>query len=284
MKTGFGFKAVLLLLMLTIAFVMCASLADIKLKGNPEFVQSARLFNILHPIVNSTAGSQIISIEDAATSTVYKSELSWSSETEREGYIQNFRRRHGESVILDDFLTHSSVEPVNTSEMKKGDVAKIRDYNYHRIELSNPIDSLEYVILGQILFLREITKESSRSTFESTDIQFPVEFRIYEKGKDAGQAVIRDPFLTPGVALEVEVEIHDNTYHVEFQEQFNKRKVSVEKDSVLLAFFDLKPAAFVSTKMKGTVMVKPDLARDTVADVFTSYLVTVVMRGAMRRM
>jgi len=284
MNRGYRFQGALLMLTCILVFVMCASLSDIKLKDNPGFTRNARTFSILHPIINSSASSQIVNIEDAATATAYEAGIAWNSEIEREGYVQSFRHRHGDSKILDDFFTHSTVDHINTSEMKKGDVARIRDYNYHRIEMSNPIDSAEYVILGQIQFFREITKESASSTFETTDIEFPIEFWIYQQGKDAGRALLKDPFRNSRVSLAVEIQLEDKTYHVEFQEQFNKRKVSVEIDSMLVAFFDLKPASFVSTKMKGSVMVSPDLSQDKVADVFSSYMLTVLMRAAMRRM
>ena len=136
-------------------------------------------------------------------------------------------------------------------------------------------------MVGQLNFTKEIKKESKKSTFESSSISFPVEFWIYEDGKEVGKSEINKS-TSNFYSLKIDLTLNDKLYNLEYQEQFNKRKVSVEKDGNMLAFYDLKPAAFVSTKKKGTVYIAPGLSKDIRADIFASYIICDAMAGALR--
>ena len=166
MKKRKDFIGILLLFIVALFFFMCTSLSEIKLK------------------------TQTFTIEEVKTETGYEADVAWSTETQRESYVESYRKRHEQTSALDIFFSKSVSDPVSTSDMKKGDVAKIRDYIFHRIELYNPINNQDYVILGQVQLYRKITKESSRSTFESTSIHYPVEFWIFREGRDIGKVVV----------------------------------------------------------------------------------------------
>ena len=53
---------------------------------------------------------------------------------------------------------------------------------------------------------------------------------------------------------------------------FNKVTVSFEGDSGLVALFGLKPKSFITTKMKGDVLIKRDLSENIKSDIFSIYL------------
>ena len=83
-------------------------------------------------------------------------------------------------------------------------------------------------------------------------------------------------------ALKMNLTINNRLLNLEYQEQFNKRKVSLEYEDEMVAFFDLKPASFISTKKKGSAFISSGLSNDFIADIFTSYIISDVMAGALR--
>ena len=278
-------KDFLLFLCLMINLVSCASLSEQMLKNNPEFVNNAHQYHILHPIVHSSVKSFNFTIENDQIQKNIQTEVRWSKDTERESYIESFNNEPQNRSILDIFFAgHADESDPDIHDMKKGDMARIKEIIYHRVEISNPIGNNDYVILGGIEFYREKKQESENTTYETTQIIYPIEFRIFEEGKDVGKVEISRDKQLNSPFLHIDIFIHDKLFKIQFEEQFNKRKVSVELDNDLIAFFDLKPASFISTKMKGKAMIKPDLSQDLVADIFTSYILSTIARGSIKQM
>jgi len=289
MKTTNLFRIFLLLFIPVVYLTSCTSLSEMKLKDNPDFMQTADKYNIIHPLTSpstetvfsKTAKTQTFTIEDAQAKDVYPLKVQWLKETNSSGHIENYNRRTKSFNILDIFFKRRPYHKpyTGTRDMKKGEVANVRDFVFHQIDINNPIDNKFYEVVGQVNFFRKIEKETNRSTFETTNKSYPIEFLIFENGEEVGKSVIdRQASYS---SLKIDITLNNKALNVEYQEQFNKRKVSVEYEGELLAFFDLKPAAFISTKKKGGAYVKPNLSKDFIADIFTSYVISDMMVGAL---
>ena len=290
MKTNY-IRIFSLFFILVIYLTSCTSLSKIKFADNPDFMKAADKYEILHPLISpstetifsKTAKTQIFTIEDVHTKNVYPIKVQWLKETNSIGHIENYNRRTKAFNILDIFFGGDEYPKryTSTRDMAKGDVAKIRDIVLHQIDIQNPFDNKFYEVVGQVNFFRTIEKETKKTTFETTNISFPIEFWIYENGKEVGKSEINRPSLS-SLALKINITINDKLLNLEYQEQFNKRKVSLEKDGELVAFFDLKPAAFISTKKKGNAFIAPGLSNDFIADIFASYIISDAMVGALK--
>ena len=291
MKTNNLFRIALLLFVSLVYLSSCASLSKVKLTDNPAFMNAAEKYEIIHPLTSPStetifqkqAKTQIFTIEDVETKNVYPIEVQWLKETNSRGHIENYNRRTKSFNILDIFFGGDKHPKryTSTRDMVKGDVAKIQEFVFHQIDIKNPIDNKFYEVVGQVNFFKKIKKETEKSTYETTNISFPVEFWIYENGKEVGKCEINRS-NTFSLLPKINLTINDNVLDLEYQEQFNKRKVSIEKDGELVAFFDLKPAAFISTKKKGNALIAPGLSDDFIADVFTSYIISDAMVGALK--
>ena len=289
MKTTNFLRIFLLLFILIVYITSCTSLSEMKLQDNPDFMQAADKYNIIHPLTSpstetvfsKTAKTQTFTIENALEKNVYPIKVQWLKETNSSGHIENYNKRTKHFNILDLFFNRRTYPKpyTGTHDMKKGEVANIRDFVLHQIDINNPINDKFYQVVGQVNFFRKIEKETNKSTFETTNISYPIEFLIFEKGEEVGKCVINKP--TSYSSLKINITFNNNDLNVEYEEQFNKRKVSVEYEGELLAYFDLKPAAFISTKKKGSAYVKPNLSQNLIADIFTSYVISDIMAGAL---
>ena len=262
-------RVLLLLFVFIFSMFSCSSLLEIKLKDNPDFVKNAHQYLITHPITYASNKTYVFIIEDVQTKDVFHTEVQWSEETQGEGYIKT----------LDDESTYKTILDIFKKEMDKGDR---RDFVVHTIDFFNPIDHKNYEVLGLVSFFRQTEKESYRTTFQTTTKSFPVEFWIFEQGKDVGKVEMHDPRLSSSSTIKIDIFIHDKLLHIEFEEQLNKRKVSFEYENQLVAFFDLKPAAFISTKKKGNVLIRSGLSKNFIADIFSSYILTDIISGTIR--
>lgn len=285
-------SGIIVLFLISIVYLTsCTSLTKIKLKDNPDFMKYADKYHIIHPltspstetIFSKTAKTQIFTVEDIRTKDVFPIKVQWLKETNSTGHIENYNRRTKSFNILDIFFGGDEYPKryTSTRDMVKGDVAKINDFVLHQIDIQNPVDNKFYEVVGQVNFFRTIEKESDKTTFETTDISFPIEFWIYENGKEVGKSEIVKS-TSNYYALKIDLTINDNVFDLEYQEQFNQRKVSLEKDGELVAFFELKPASFISTKKKGNTFIAPGLSNDFIADIFTSYIISDAMVGALK--
>jgi hypothetical protein len=284
MKNVNQFRTIPLLLAIVLHMISCTStnivfLTELKLKDNPDFIKNAHEYIIEHPITSASTRNiwghtpkiQTFVIEDIQTKDDYQIKTQWVKETERRLYAEN-------SFITSNYRTYVEFMNIkrqrftNISDIEEDDIGRGRDFILHKIDISNPVDNNDYEIFGEITF------------FEKKTMGLPVEFWIFEQNKNVGMVKIDDPFDSSYPALKVDISIHDKLFKVEFEENFiqHKRKVSVEYEDQLVAFFDLKLAAFISTKMKGNILIKPGLAKDFLADIFSSYLMAAIIRRAIK--
>ena len=262
-----------------------------KLKDNPNFLVESNKYLIIHPLTTPSAKTifsnspkiQTFTIEDVQTNDSLQINMQWLKETNSRGYIDSFNKKKKSLNILDIFFnTENDRKPfTNTYEMEKGDVAEIKDFVLHQIDIHNFIDNTFYEVVGQVYFFRTIEKESERSTFETTTTRFPIEFWIFKNEHEVGNIRVDQPSVS-SQSLRIYISLNDRLLNLEFEEHFNKRKVSIEYENQLVAFFDLKPAAFISTKKKGDAFIKQDVSEDFVADIFTSYILSDIMEGVLR--
>ncbi len=165
--------------------------------------------------------------------------------------------------------------------MEQGDVASIRDIVYHRVEILNANENIDYLVLGQVVFDRKINKQTEATTIETTNIIYPIEFWIFDEGKEIGQLTINKRIKLFTSALYIDIIIHDKLLNFEFKEQLNKRKVSVVYNDQQIAFFELKPASFISTSQKGNVQVKAGITPEFTNDIFTSYILADIVWNSL---
>jgi hypothetical protein len=276
-----------IIIILSLAF--CTSLSEIKFEENPDFVNNALEYKMIHPLITasektllSSGKTRTFTVEDVQSKSVYEIEVLWLKETGREGYITSLKDKSKHIGTNDTFIKR--FDDLSTTdilvEMKEGDEARIKDYVNHRVEISNPLDSSDYIILGQVEFFTHIVKESDKTSFHKEEISFPIELGIYEEGIDVGKVILGESRDSDDLIVIIDIYLHDRFYKVEFQELLNKRKVSVEVDDELIAFFDLKPASFITTKLKGNALIKAGMSSEITADIFSAYILTaIVLRG-----
>lgn len=285
------FRLGVLVVIVAFIFISCASLSDLKLKENPDFMRDSHRYSVIHPLTKPSLNTvfkksskpQTFIFKNVQSKDDYHFKVHWAKETLSKTTRSNDNERTMYTGIFKHFLNHiKHTDHVDIHDMEEGDVARIKDYVVHRIDITNSVDSTDYVILGELSFFRKIEKDSENTTFESTNLIYPVEFFIFEKGKDVGKTVIKRSSLSSSPFLTMDILIQNNLLKVDFQEQFNKRKVSMESKEQLIAFFDLKPASFISTKLKGEVMIKSNLSENEITRIFTSYIITDILQKAIR--
>jgi hypothetical protein len=257
-----------LFLTTVLCLTYCTSSLEMKLNENPDFVKDAHKYIVTHPFHTRASNKpQTFIIEDVQTEDVYQTEVQWSTETKYDSYMDSFIKNTERKRITD------------TSDVEEGDVAEVRNFVTHKIIIPNPIDNKNYEVSGKVIFFSNTVEESN---YEITILRFPIEFHIFEKDNEVGQIKIdKDWDINIAKYFNITISLNDRLLNLKFYQLFNKRKVSIEYEDQLVAFFDLKPAAFISTKIKGDALIKNGLSSDFLADLLFSYILTDIFIGAI---
>lgn len=243
----------------------CSSLMKGMLQNDPDFKKNADKYLISHPVgihpsskalIKIPSKPPIFIIEDGRTNDIYEMKVKWLKDTKKDGYIDK-------------------------PNMKKGDVARERDFNAHKIFISNPIDDKNYEIIGTTATFRSLKKLSGKSTVGTSTMSYPIKFSIFEQGKDVGKIIVYGPSFPPQ-PQKIDVSIHDRLVSIKYQVIFSKSKFAFEFENELIAFFDIKPAKFITTKMKVNAYIKSGLTKDFIADIFTLYIIADIMIGVQK--
>jgi len=235
--------------LLILIFASCSSLKESALKGNPDFAANAEKYLITSPIPSTTSKRQIYELEDSQTGTVYAVEVK---------------------------VQEPGTRDERESPAVPGDVILTKEFEGHRLFINNAMDKKSYEIIGKTSLVRATEKLSAKVTEETTMINYPIEFWIFEDGKDVGKLVVLRPSLT---AQRMEIALHERRMELEFQDQFNKHYYSFKSGGELIAFIEMKPKGFVATSMKGEASLKPGLSPDQKSDLFACFVVAgIVMK------
>lgn len=241
---------VLLCSFISVHLISCTSLKELKFANHPDFEKNAEKYLVTSPLTRPSSKPHAFIFEDTQTNDVYEIVVQWSQETSRKGKMDE-------------------------ESLASGSVAFEEDFDAHRVFISNPIDNRDYEVIGKTTISRSLKKHTEKLTEETTVIAYPIEFWIFDGGREVGRIVMPEPSSLTTVAIDVF--IHDRRAKLEFQ-QFNARYISLQYEDDLIAFFELKPEKVFNYKnFKGSVLLKPELSNDFVADVFTAYIVAEIM-------
>jgi hypothetical protein len=179
--------------------------------------------------------------------------------------------------------SHTDISIIEKEEIDGGYKTKTKEFTSHKFYISNPVDSSEYEVVGKTTYYRTKEEEEDKSS-EMGDFVYPIDFWIFEDGKDVGKITLAEVGIsdTRAVRIPAGITFHDKNYNVEYQNMFNKISVTFEDESGLIALIGLKPKSFVTTKMKGEILIKQGLSRNLQSDIFTIYMVVEAMLGKKR--
>ncbi|MBN1999316.1 hypothetical protein JW935_17285 [candidate division KSB1 bacterium] len=91
MKNRYIFPVFLLLIVAVIFFFFCASAVELKLKKNPDFVQSARKFFATFPIQDPYSYTSCAFIlKDEQTENAQNFNVEWSTQTKHESLMGSY--------------------------------------------------------------------------------------------------------------------------------------------------------------------------------------------------
>lgn len=233
-------------LLILVSLISCTSLKEMKFKDHPGFEQNAEKYLVTSPVMKPSSKTHTFVFEDTQTNDVYEIMVRWSRESSRKGHIDE-------------------------RDLGKGGVAAEEDFDAHKVLISNPIDDRNYEVVGKTSKSRSLRKHSEDVTEETTVTHYPIEFLIFEQGKDVGKVAM------PGASLKMDVLLHDKKFLFELR-AFVAYEYSFEYEDTLVAFFELKPEKVFNYKnFKGHVLLKPGLSNDFIADIFTSYIVAEII-------
>lgn len=232
--------------------------SKVQLKTSPDFAQDARLYHLKHPIMKPyfTVGyhqgseTKTVLVEDAETGRSYEIAMHFLPDPQEQDFDYAYDVETGEFVNADDVAVR-------------------------RIIISNPADSSEYVIAGKV----NVYKEYENETYSS--IRYPIELNISQENETVGYILIRKEADWDSAATAVEFTIHDRIYELNFQEILNKRKVTVKENGQLMAFFDLKPAAFISTSFKGDALIRSGTTNNLTSELFMTYVISCILNKSL---
>ncbi len=258
MKNIFRFCAMLLVSYLALNF--CTSLKDVTLKEHPGFEQNAAKFVMICPI-RPTEGNNTYTLEDPAT-----------------------KQLHEMQVVIK--TTATDVQVIDEEQDEKIKTTQTKESTSHVFHVSNPVDSSVYKIAGKTTYYRTKEKEE-QSSYESGEYVYPIVFTIYQEDMDVGNITLKQ--VTNAVNIDIikiplDISLHKRDFHVDYQNMFNKTTATFENDKGLVALFGLKPKSFVSTKLKGDILIDRSLSQEEQADIFSMYLVVVGFLAKTRGM
>jgi hypothetical protein len=244
-------RAIILTSLILIIYFMlnaCSNLKEAKLQDYPDFEMNAEKYVINGPF-SPTFGMNTYTVENQAMNKVYKIKLKLKGTSTKTNVIDK--------------------------EKKKGVlITTAQEISSNVFHVFNFKDSSEYEVGGELISHRT-TEEKGKSSYETSDIISAIEFDISEKDSNVGKISIV-PSMSDGqvMVIPIEVKLHENEYYIEYQNMFNKVIISFEKDLRLIALFALKPASsFITTKLKGDILIEQALPEDIKSDIFTIYLI-----------
>ena len=236
-----------LLLVFFLMLNSCSSLREAKLKENPDFEKNAEKFVITSPI-SPVASSNKYILEDQTLNKVYELEID-----------------------MED--SHTDISVIEEEEIEGGYKTKTHEFTSHKFYILNPVDSSEYEVVGKTTYFRT-KEEEEKESFEIGKFVYPIDFWVFEDGKDIGKITLNEPGISDQQVNRIPTEItfHNKDYNVEYQSMFNKVSVSFDDESGLIALIGLKPKSTITTKMKGEILIKRGLSEELKSDIFTLYL------------
>ncbi|MCK6618938.1 MAG: hypothetical protein HUU32_04730 [Calditrichaceae bacterium] len=251
MKT-MNFMISLLSLIFLGQILSCSSLKKAKLSENPEFEKNAEKFVITSPLSHSPSQSNKFIIEDVSADTVFEIET------------------HSERPESD----RNTIEGKTTEEGYK---VKSKEFTSYKFYIAKPFYESHYEVIGKATRFRTEEDKGDRGT-ESTQLAYPLEFWIFEEGKDVGKITVSEPNLN--LTGDIAASIHGKHLNLKYQaDMFNKTSVSFEDEQGLLAFFHSKSSGFISTKQKGEFLIKHDLPEELKLDILATYMIVETIMG-----
>ena len=236
----------LLLFIVCIILYSCGSIRDTILQNYPDFEIQADKFEITGPF-SPFFGINEYSVKNLELNKVHEMQLKLGTSSTKINKL--------------DEENESGIHITKTEEITSH-VFYVYDY----------IDSSVFRVEGELTYHRT-KEEKGKSSYETRDIISLIEFQILEDDKNIGKiSVLTSMSGYRDMVLPFEVLLHDNDYHIEYQNRFNKITVSLEKDFKLIALFGLKPKSFVTTRMIGDILIEKDLSEDTKSDIFSIFL------------
>jgi len=226
--------------------VSCTSLKDKVLKENPDFKKSADKFILTTPIkVNSSSSNKFV-IEDISSNITYEVE-----------------------VDVEDPLTEVDV----MENYQNGDkqISKTKEFTALKFFVQNPFNDIEYEVIGKVTRFKTIEEEEKES-FESGDLNYPIEFWIFKDARDAGKITVYEPTLS--LSQKIYISFNDNQVEVEYQNMLNKKTFLFNDDKGLIALIGLKPKGTVATRMTGDFLIKKGISENFRSDIISMYLMS----------
>ncbi len=231
-------------LFLSVFFLSCTSLKDIKLKENPDFEKNAVKYILTSPLSHRSSAFNHFILEDPDSGKVYE-----------------IRPQVG-SPLVDVGLIGRKTTPGK-------DVVHTKEISTYYFTMTNPVDNKTYDITGEITFYRS-REERESSSFESGEKVYPIEFIISEDGDEVGKLTINEPGFSKEFA---ETFIHGKSLKLEYQSVANKDSYSFEDETGLVALIGLKPKGVIATRKTGELFIKKNLSPDVQMDIISLYVI-----------
>jgi hypothetical protein len=230
----------------------CGNLSKAKLEANPDFEINSEKFVVTSPIV-PTSGTNKYLLENPLSNQIY-----------------NFDLRMEDSDM--------EITILSEKETDEGVKTKSKETTHHKLYITNPVDSSNYEVTGTTTYFRTKEEEESES-FETGELVYPINFQIFENGNNVGIITI-DKGKQITLSIPVYIVFHNNNYSIEYQNAFNKIGISFEDRNGLAALISLKPKSFITTKMKGEILIKKGLVEELKPDILSLYL---MIEGTLKK-
>ena len=200
-------------------FISCANLRNIKLKENPEFEANAEKYLIVSCPTTPTA---------AINKYILKDQMN-------KEYEMTLEIEHSQTDV-------KLLEEEKTTNRIK---TKTQEFTSHKFFIHNPLNNKYYEIVGKTTYLRT-KEEDEKESFETGTMIYPLEFWIFDDGKDVGKIIIEEPGIGDNKVLRFNIEstLNYKNYHLEYQDMFNKVTLSFEDKDELIALISLKQKSF----------------------------------------
>ena len=221
--------------------VECTNVTQTKLKENPEFEKNAERF-----VVTTPFNENKFTIEEISSGNLYDVEV----------VIENPNR---DVAVLDE------------EERDDAYVSKTKTFADHKFFVTNPWDSIEYEVIGTTTYL--VTKEQEKSeSFEVGRMVYPVEFWIFEDGKEVGKISISE---SPAKSHQtIDLLIHNIPmkleYHIYFKSFLIERCFSFENESGLITLLNLEQKG---SRHSGEMLIKKGISEDLKSDIISMYMI-----------
>lgn len=247
---------ILLTFHLNISFlylISCASLKESQFKSNPEFAAQANKFSIACPIPKLSSKSHHYTFENEQTNTIYKSNVT---------------------------IHFPGSQSIDSDDLSKGEILNSKEFAGYRLYISNSIDSSEFEVLGTTDLSRTTEKQSKSLSEETVILHYPIEFWIFQNGKDVGMVKIHTPLSTQIMNFI----LYERHFELEVQKQFNKSYFSIKTENQLIALVELQPKAFISTKLKGKAFIQSESSGDVTPDILTIFIIADIISNIIDEM